>query len=212
MLDFLQKTAAKIGRGLMTAFVVLAFRPKVSYKDKARHSCRFDKPVIFVGNHTSHMDGLLTSVVFAKAKGCILVAKDWYEKPALNWFLKNNRCIPMDRYGLDTGWLKASRKALKSGQSVIIYPEGRTGKGSEPREFKSGFVMLAVLSGAQVVPYAVDGEYKMFFGRRQRILIGEPEELSAEGKGLRPQYLESESERFRQAVINLMTEIKGDSQ
>ena len=79
-------------------------------------------------------------------------------------------------------------------------------------EFKSGFVILAVMSGAQVVPYAVDGEYKMFFGRRQRILIGEPEELSAEGKGLRSQYLESESERFRQTVINLITEIKGDSQ
>ena len=57
-----------------------------------------------------------------------MVAKDWYEKPQFNWFLKNNRCIPMDRYGLDTAWLRHAREALKSGQSVIIYPEGRTGK------------------------------------------------------------------------------------
>ncbi len=210
MLNFLQKTAAKIGRGLMTVFVRLAFRPKVRYINKNRRNCKFDKPVIFVGNHTSHMDGLLTSVIFAKSKGCILVAKDWYEKPKLNWFLKNNRCIPMDRFGLDTGWLKLSREALKSGQSVIIYPEGKTGKAKEPGEFKSGFVMLAIMSGAQIVPYAVDGEYKMFFGHRQRVLIGEPVSLTAEGKGLKPQYLEEESERFRQLVIDLMTKIKGE--
>ena len=212
MLIFLQKIAAKIGCGLMTVFVRLAFRPKVRYIDKNRHNCKYDKPVIFVGNHTSHMDGLLTSVIFAKSKGCILVAKDWYEKPKFNWFLKNNRCIPMDRFGLDTGWLKLSMEALKSGQSVIIYPEGKTGKDKEPGDFKPGFVMLAVMSGAQIVPYAVDGGYKMFFGKRQRVLIGEPMELTAEGKGLKAQYLESESERFRQIVIDLINKTKGDKQ
>ena len=50
----------------------------------------------------------------------------------------------------------------------------------------------------------------MFFGRRQRVLIGEPTELSAEGKGLTPKYLESESERFRQIVIELMNKTKGE--
>ena len=210
MLNLLQKIGAGIGRGLMTAFVWLAFRPRIRYTNKQRHDRRYDETVIFVGNHTSHNDGLLTSVIFAQAKGCIMVAKDWYEKPQFNWFLKNNRCIPMDRYGLDTAWLRHAREALKSGQSVIIYPEGRTGKADEPREFKSGFVMLAIMSGARIVPYAINGRYKMFFGRRQRVLIGEPTELSAEGKGLTPKYLESESERFRQIVIELMNKTKGE--
>ena len=210
MLNLLQKIGAGIGRGLMTAYVWLAFRPRVRYTEKTRHNCKYEEPVIFVGNHTSHDDGLLTSVIFSKAKGCILVAKDWYEKPQFNWFLKNNRCIPMDRYGLDTAWLRHAREALKNGQSVIIYPEGRTGKAAEPREFKSGFVMLAIMSGARIVPYAVDGKYRVIFGRRQRVLIGEPMELSSEGKGLKPQYLESESERFRQKVIELMNTIKGE--
>lgn len=208
MLGFLQKATAAAGRGLMTVFVRAAFRPKVRYIDKNRKKRRFGEPVIFVGNHTSHMDGLLTSVVFAPYKGCILVAKDWYEKPKINWFLKNNRCIPMDRFGLDTGWLRLSSAAVKNGESVIIYPEGRTGKEEEPREFKSGFVMLAVMTKAKIVPYAVDGDYKILFGKRQRMLIGEPVELTAEGKGLRPEYLEKESERFRQLVIELKHKIK----
>lgn len=170
MLNLLQKIGAGIGRGLMTAFVWLAFRPRIRYTNKQRHNRRYDEPVIFVGNHTSHDDGLLTSVIFAQAKGCIMVAKDWYEKPQFNWFLKNNRCIPMDRYGLDTAWLRHAREALKSGQSVIIYPEGRTGKADEPREFKSGFVMLAIMSGAKIVPYAIDGRYNMFLADARECL------------------------------------------
>ncbi len=208
MLGFLQKAAARIGRVMMTAFVRVGFRPKVRYIDKNRKNCRYGEPVIFVGNHTSHMDGLLTSVVFAPAKGSILVAKDWYEKPKFNWFLKNNRCIPMDRFGLDTAWLRLSTAAVKKGESVIIYPEGRTGREEEPGEFKSGFVMLAVMTRARVVPYAVDGDYKVIFGRRQRVLIGEPTELTPEGRGLKPEYLEKESERFRQMVIELKHKIK----
>lgn len=203
MFGAIQKFIAKIGRGLMTVYIKLAYRPKLTYIDPHQTRIKYDRPVIFVGNHTSHMDGLLTSVIFAPAKGCILVAKDWYEKPKFNWFLRHNRCIPMDRYGLDTGWLRLSSAAIKANESVIIYPEGRTGQEAEPREFKPGFIMLAIMSGAPIVPYAVCGKYKVF-GKRQRVVIGEPTELTADGRSLKPAYLEAESERFRQIVIELM--------
>ena len=71
--------------------------------------------------------------------------------------------------------------------------------------------MLSIMTGAKVVPYAVDGTYK-FFGR-QRVIVGEPMELTAEGKGLRPDYLKAESERFRQEVIELRKKMcKGERQ
>ena len=106
----------------------------------------------------------------------------------------------MDRYQIGTGKVRRART------EKIQTP----GKADEPREFKSGFVMLAIMSGARIVPYAINGRYNMFFGRRQRVLIGEPTELTAEGKGLTPKYLESESERFRQIVIELMNKTKGE--
>lgn len=201
MINFIQKIGAKILRGIMTAYVYVAFRPSVKYVDKSVK--KIDKPIILVGNHTSHNDGIMTSVIFSRYKGCILVAKDWYEKKSINWFLKNNRCIPMDRFGLDTAWLRLSMAALKSGQSIIMYPEGKTRKEFEPDEFKPGFVMLALSTGAAIVPYAVDGTYNKFFGKRQRVLVGLPTELTKENKSMKPAYLESESERFRQLVIEL---------
>ena len=205
MLEILKKITATIGRGLLKAFVYVAYRPAVSYTNPSVRTMK--EPVIFVGNHTSHKDGIMTSVIFSRFQGNIIVAKDWYEKPKFNWFLKYNRCIPMDRYKVDTEWLRLAKQALKDGQSVIIYPEGRTGQEKEPREFKSGFVMLAVMTGAKIVPYAAMGPYKVIFGKRKKVLIGEPTELTKEGRGLNPRYLEAESERYRQLVIDLMKEI-----
>lgn len=211
MLKYVFKVLARIGWWLMVAFVYLAFRPRVRYINPDRKKHRFDKPVIFVGNHTSHMDGVLTTVIFRRNKACILVAKDWFDKPKFNWYLSNNRCIPMDRNGVETGWLRYSIEALKKkDESVILYPEGKTRKEDEPDEFKSGFILLAYMTGAPIVPFAVEGSYKMFFCKRQRILVGEPMELTAENKSMNPKYLEAESERFRQMVIQLQRKLKGE--
>ena len=199
-----------VGNGVVWFLVKAGIRPKVRYVNKERKNCRYDEPVIFVGNHTSHWDGLMTSVEFRKAKAHILVAKDWYEKKSVNWYLKHAKCIPMDRFGIDTNWLRMSRAAIKDKNSVIIYPEGKTSENGNLHEFKSGFVMLALMTGAKVVPYAVHGKYKLFFGRRLRVLVGEPMELSAEGKGMSPEYMEAESDRFKNIVTELVNTLKGD--
>ena len=86
----------------------------------------------------------------------------------------------------------------------------KTGKDGVLNEFKSGFVMLALMTGAKIVPFATYGNYKLFFGRRQRMLVGEPTELSAEGKGMNPAYMEAESERFKNIVTDLVNTLKGD--
>lgn len=199
---------AGIGNFVLTVFDKIGIRPKKIYENPARRSVKFDEPVIFVGNHTSHYDGIMTSVEFKKSRAHIIVAKDWYEKKSINWYLKNARCIPMDRFGLDTGWLRESKEAIAQGESVILYPEGKTSKDGIIKEFKSGFVMLSIMTGAKIVPFAIDGEYKMVFGRRQRIIIGEPMELTAEGKSLSPKYMQDESERFRLIVEKMRDKIK----
>lgn len=209
-MKFFNSLKAGIGDSALFLYVKLGMRPKKKYINPNRKNCKFDEPVIFIGNHTSHNDGIMTSVEFKKSKGYIIVAKDWYEKKSINWYLKHARCIPMDRFGVDTGWLRDSKEAIKKGGSVIMYPEGKTSKDGVVKEFKSGFIMLAIMTGAKIVPFAIEGQYKMFFGKRQKILIGEPMELTAEGKGLNPKYMEAESERFRQIVIDMTNRLKGE--
>lgn len=202
-----KKLKAAIGDAVLFLMVKLGIRPKKIFKNRNRKNVRFDEPVIFIGNHTSHYDGIMTSMEFKKSKAHVIVAKDWYEKKSINWYLKCARCIPMDRFGLDTGWLRDSKEAIKKGESVIIYPEGKTNKDGNVGEFKSGFVMLSIMTGAKIVPFVTKGDYKMVFGKRQKVYIGEPMELTKEGKGLNPKYMEAESERFRNIIIKMKEEI-----
>lgn len=208
MAKLLNSIKAGFGDSVLFIFDKVGIRPKKIFENKNRKKCKYDEPVIFIGNHISHYDGVMTSVEFKKSKAHIIVAKDWFEKKSVNWYLKNTRCIPMDRFNLDTAWLRDAKEAIKNGESIIIYPEGKTSKDGTIGEFKSGFVMLSIMTGAQIVPFAVDGEYKMVFGKRQRILLGEPMELTKEGKGLNPKYMEAESERFRQIIIDMKDKLK----
>ena len=83
---------------------------------------------------------------------------------------------------------------------MIIFPEGHTSKTGVMDEFKPGFAMLAVMSGAKIVPVYNDGEYHKLFGKRLKLYVGEPMELTKEGKGLNAEYLAGECARFREAV------------
>ncbi len=68
--------------------------------------------------------------------------------------------------------------------------------------------MLSIMTGARIVPFVIDGKYKMVFGRRQRIYLGEPLALTEEGKSLTPKYMEKESERFRQIIQDMKEKVK----
>ena len=64
----------------------------------------------------------------------------------------------MRRDGSDTRALKAALAQLEEGHALLVFPEGTRGEEGQPlRDGKPGVGMLAVLSGAPVVPVYVSG-------------------------------------------------------
>lgn len=71
--------------------------------------------------------------------------------------------IPVDR--------SRGRQALKSleeaaqkiaaGTSVIIFPEGTRTKDGKMQNFKAGAMVLAIKSGVDIVPVAIDGTFEI---------------------------------------------------
>lgn len=203
----MKRAFARLCYNLLHFFTICAFRPRITFMNPERKSRKYEGPVIFVGNHTSHSDGTMTSFLLRKSKAWIMVAKDWYEQPKFNWFLRYANAIPTERFGTDTGWLRDASKILKDKGTIIMFPEGKTNKTEPlPDEFKSGFIMLAMMTGAKIVPFAIDGKYYKVFGPRQHLILGEPTELTAEGKAMKPEYMNAEAERFRQMIISMRQE------
>ncbi len=192
---------ASMGRGLLYAYLYIMFRPKICYQSRKAKEEIEKGGVIFIGNHVGHNDGQMFYMLFKNS--VLIIAKDWADKKILKWLTSGGKFISVDRFGTDITWIRGASEHLRAGDNMIIFPEGHTSKTGVMDEFKPGFAMLAVMSGAKIVPVYNDGEYHKLFGKRLKLYVGEPMELTKEGKGLNAEYLAGECARFRGAVEEL---------
>jgi 1-acyl-sn-glycerol-3-phosphate acyltransferase len=118
---------------------------------------------LFISNHQGYADIpiLLSSV----DKNLGFVAKKEMEKiPVLSTWMKLINCVFMDRSTPREG-IKSINKAidlLKSGNSLVIFPEGTRSKSDMVSEFKKGSMKLATKSGVAVVPVTIIDSYKAY--------------------------------------------------
>ena len=180
-------------------YIYVVYKPKALCVDKNIQTNKFTKPTVIIANHTSYMDPpFMLSII--KGKHTIVVAKDWFEKKSINWMLLGIGAIPCDRFSMDTDWIMFAKNAIKSGKSVIIFPEGKTRKDGQLNEFKSGFAFLAKYTGVPVVSVGLSGIYKA--GKRTNYIVGLPEKVTRTPGVSSSQDLAQQSEHFRQEVIH----------
>jgi len=118
--------------------------------------------VLFVSNHQSNFDIplLLSSIDIPKG----FIAKKELEKwPVISTWMKYTNCIFMDRYNLrkSAQSIVEGINLLKSGYSMVIFPEGTRSKGNPVNEFKGGSFKLATKSKCPIVPLTINGTYKL---------------------------------------------------
>lgn len=112
--------------------------------------------VLFVPNHRSYFDILLLHTTSTKRPG--FVAKKEMEKfPFLNWWMKDIRCLFLDRHDLKAGMqmIKDGTKLLSEGHSMVICPEGTRNKGKELLPFKEGSLKMAEKADCPIVPVTI---------------------------------------------------------
>jgi 1-acyl-sn-glycerol-3-phosphate acyltransferase len=85
----------------------------------------------------------------------------WF--PIFGWNLYLSKHILIDRESTPSA-LKSLKKAaslLKSGISIIVFPEGTRSADGQVKEFKRGSFLLGLQSQAPIVPVAISGTYRM---------------------------------------------------
>ena len=124
-----------------------------------------DEPVLFIGNHRSFFDILLTYSRCRNLTG--YVAKKEMEKvPLLSTWMRFVYCLFLDRENPKEG-LKTILQAIdyvKNGISICIFPEGTRNKGEELSllPFKEGAFKIATKSKCKIVPMAIMGTNEIF--------------------------------------------------
>ncbi len=118
---------------------------------------------IYFTNHSSHLDTLalwtaLPAEIRIKARP--VAAKDYWGKGMIKQFiaLKVLNSVLIDReFSKHSNPLEPLLKALESGDSLIIFPEGTRRAQAEPSEFKGGLYHLAeAFPQVKLIPVYLD--------------------------------------------------------
>lgn len=135
--------------------------------------------VLLCPNHSSNWDPILVALRLPVNYRLHIMAKvDLFKNPILAWILRRLGAFPVSRGSSDIQSVKTAMQAIKSGDNLLIFPEGTTihnGIGyvdGLPAHAKAGVAVIGVRTGATLVPVFVDGPKKPF--RRTRIIFGEP--------------------------------------
>lgn len=118
-----------------------------------------DQPVLYIGNHRSFFDIVLTYPICPGLTGYI--AKESMKKlPVISAWMKRLYCLFLNREDVREG-LKVILTAIdqvKNGISIMIFPEGTRGRGASELDmlpFHEGSFKVAAKTGCPIVPVAL---------------------------------------------------------
>jgi len=148
--------------GFTLSFIIFKcfFFLKVLGKDKIRESWK-QGGVLLVANHTSYFDPPIVGVSYGK-KTAFLARKTLFKKGFFAWLYPRLNAIPVDQDGPDMGSLKRIIKELKSGNPVLIFPEGQRSDNGEILKGEAGVGLVIAKSKAPVLPLLISGAYEAF--------------------------------------------------
>lgn len=123
-----------------------------------------DTAVLYVGNHRSYFDIVLTYVRVPRITGYVAKA-EMLKIPLLSNWMSNLHCLFLDRKNIKEGLktiLKGIEKA-KDGVSICIFPEGT--RSEEPDAFlpfHDGSFKIAEKSGVPIIPMTIVNSAAVF--------------------------------------------------
>ena len=175
-----------------------------------------DEPVLYVGNHRSFFDILLTYSRCKRLTGYI-AKKEMEKVPLLSIWMRFVYCLFLDRENPKEG-LKTILKAIeyiKKGISICIFPEGTRNKGENELEmlpFHEGSFKIATKAGCPIIPIAISNSAEIFEAHFPKI---KPCKVVVEyGAPIYPDQLEKEDKKhlgaYTQKVILEMLEKNHD--
>lgn len=116
-----------------------------------------DTAVLYVGNHRSYFDVILTYVRVPRPTGYI-AKKEMEKAPLLSNWMRNLHCLFLDRHDVKQGMkviLEAIEK-VKSGISIAIFPEGTRNRQPDCLlPFHNGSFKIAEKGDVPIIPMSI---------------------------------------------------------
>jgi len=123
-----------------------------------------EPPYIIAPNHTSVLDQTIVSYAIGserRDKMYTLASKHFFDNPFFRTFMRiAANVVRLDREEDFFTALRTAAKLIKLGRAVYINPEGTRSKTGDLQPFKVGVGVLAVETGAPIIPVYIEGTFK----------------------------------------------------
>ncbi len=168
-------------------------------------------PALLVSNHVSYIDGLLVGACVQRFVR-FMVLKQIYDLPALNWFFRKIKAIPVDqthRRGMVEA-IRAAHAELAAGHVVCIFPEGTITRTGNLGPFKRGLERIVDGLDVPIIPVHLDrhvGQRIQF--RRRQVFLEAAETGAVSGDGFVRDAAERECFGAGSAVRHSGTGVRG---
>lgn len=132
---------------------------------------------VLVCNHVSFVDALIIGGVVQRPVRFVM-DHNIYNLPIMNFLFKAGKTIPIASRKENLAMLEQSfveiDKALKDGDLICIFPEGRITDNGDIYPFKPGISRILANTPVPVVPLALRGLWGSFFSRKDGSAMSRP--------------------------------------
>jgi 1-acyl-sn-glycerol-3-phosphate acyltransferase len=170
--DLRKGTIRRRTRAVIATFLSGVMRLLFGYRVKGLENIPETGPFILISNHIANADPVLTQI--GLKRNChFFVKKEAFEIPVIGRFAAWTGGFPVDRGTADRWAIKRGLAALEQGIGVGIYPEGTRSVNFGLQKGFSGAGMIALMSGAPIVPSVITGSERMpGNGKKGKITAG----------------------------------------
>ncbi len=163
-------------------------------------------PVMVIMNHKALFDPVVAGMIFDRPLR-YMAKKELFENATLRKLIVSLGAFPIDRGAGDREALRTALEILAGGEMLLMFPEGHRQLDHAVHEFLPGVGMIALRSGAPVVPLALDGTQDIIRDGRPglpalRGLVGPPIDFSDIG-GRNSRAYQEAARRMHDVVADL---------
>ena len=182
-------------RLVQAAFKLIMFAAGTKLTVIGEENVPKDQAVLYVGNHRSYFDVIMTYARCPRLTGYIAKV-EMLRYPLLRDWMKALYCLFLDRDDIKAG-LKTILQGIeyiKNGISICIFPEGTRNHSDVMLPFKEGSMKMAEKTNCPIIPMAITNSAEIFenhipFVRRCHVIL-------EYGKPILPGELSKEEKKF----------------
>jgi 1-acyl-sn-glycerol-3-phosphate acyltransferase len=169
----------------------------------------WSEPLIVMANHQSFLDIPVLYATLPEPFG-MLAKQELFRLPIFSAAMRGMRCIPIDRDNVrqSLASLRQAAEQIRSGNSIVVFPEGTRSEDGALQDLKMGPFYLAEMARVPIVPVGIRGtrnalakSHLFVHPARVEVRIGEPILPGRRGP--------AERDRLRSAVRSAMSELAG---